>query len=87
MKLETSDDHIIAWAAFRYCIGRMTYITAVCQEWIMATWKQFDTQDRKMLIKETGQAMAGGMAGMDCDVIEWGKLLLWMKIHEQDKDS
>ena len=87
MKLETMDDQLMAMAAFRYCIGRSTYITAVCHEWIRATWKQFDAQDRMMLIKETGQAIENGVAGMDCDIAGWDELLSWMQLHEQDKDS
>ena len=87
MKLETMDDHGMAVAAFRYCLGRMTYITATCQEWIRATWKQFDARDRELFIKETESALDDGRAGHYCDAIEWRKLLSWMQLHEQDKDS
>ena len=82
MKLETPDDQLIACAAHRYCLRRMTYMVEVCCLWIAADWDQFSDQTKADMIKETEQAIENNRAGMDCDVASWKALAQWMKEQE-----
>lgn len=61
--------------AFRYCLGRMTYAVSNCVDYLIAHWAELDDHHRKLIIKETSEAIAVGAAGHEMDVQQWNKLL------------
>jgi len=78
-------DGLMAIAAFRYCLGRMTYIVPACAEWLEREWPRFPKRDRAVIsrelseaIEEDAQARASGKGhkplGHDCDRAVWVKL-------------
>ena len=75
-------DGLMALAAFRYCLGRMTYIVGDCEQWICANWEQFPRSVRQLIQREVEEeiqrddkARAEGRdykpLGHDCDRAAW----------------
>jgi len=82
---------LMASAAFRYCLGRQTYIVGACADWIISNWEKFP-QNVKTLIereveeefeKDDKERMHNANAtwlplGHDCDRKEWERVRgLW----------
>ena len=77
--IPTNPDHeLMILAAFRYCIGRATYIVPVCTAWLQEVWPHLGEQSQQQLIKEIDRAIETGRAGHDCDERDWQLLLDWM---------
>ena len=82
-------DGLMALAAFRYCLGRMTYIVGDCERWIFANWGHFPESVKKLIqreveeeIKRDDEARADGRdykpLGHDCDRAAWERVrTLW----------
>lgn len=82
-------DGLMALAAFRYCLGRMTYIVDDCERWIFANWDHFPPNVRKLIQRDVeeeferdDEARARGSAhfplGHDCDRAAWERVRgLW----------
>lgn len=72
---ETSDFSLIILCAFRYAIGRMTYVTDVVPEFIENNIDDILTKDINIMIREIdeyGQYERG--LGMECDKQNWLRL-------------
>jgi hypothetical protein len=82
-------DGLMAVAAFRYCLGRMTYIVGDCERWIFANWEHFPESVKKLIqreaeeeIKRDDEARERGddykPLGHDCDRAAWERVrTLW----------
>lgn len=82
---------LMALAAFRYCLGRMTYIVGDCERWIFANWDNFPPNIRKLIQREVeeeierdDEARERGEEhkplGWDCDRAAWVRVAsLWRK--------
>ena len=82
-------DGLMALAAFRYCLGRMTYIVGDCERWIFANWKHFPESVKKLIQRDLEEEFARddearerGAAhkplGHDCDRAAWERVrTLW----------
>lgn len=82
-------DGLMAVSAFRYCLGRMTYIVGDCERWLFANWQDFPENVRKLIQREVeeefrrdDEARARGAAhkplGHDCDRAAWERVRgLW----------
>ena len=79
------EDGLMAIAAVRYCIGRMTYIVADCVSWCISTWDEFPPNVQFLIARDLGEAIerddkdrADGLQyktlGHDCDRREWDRL-------------
>ena len=75
-------DGLMAMAAFRYCLGRMTYIVGDCERWIFANWEHFPENVKALIqrevekeIKSDDEARERGdnykPLGWDCDREAW----------------
>ncbi len=62
-------------AAFRYCLGRRSYIVSSCVDWLIQWWDHFHENDRKIILEEIREAIAKGNAGDHCDIDSWDKVL------------
>lgn len=77
-------------AAFRYCLGRMTYIVSDCADWLIEQWPHIAENARKVIQRDLEEAFkrddeareedAKGSAhfykplGHDCDRAQWEKV-------------
>lgn len=70
-------NHLMVLAAFRYCLGRETYIVSECVNWLCEFWEdiQKPTQDR--IISETMDALDADLAGDKPDKECWQSLLVF----------
>lgn len=76
-------------SAFRYCLGRMTYISGVCADWLVDKWPSLPPHSRALIRTELDRAFAQDnedratgasfkALGWDCDRREWEKVrALW----------
>lgn len=77
MKIKAIDDdfNLIVLSAFRYALGRMTYIPSVVVSFIKDNWGLLDRRAQETIHKEIKDAIERNEAGMDIDQQEWEKLL------------
>jgi len=61
-------------SAFRYALGRSTYITHDTVIWMRTYWPQLRPW-HKQIHGRIREAIESGQAGMKCDVYEWRKIL------------
>lgn len=63
-------------AAFRYCLGRRTYVSIDCAAWLQSIWPTLAEEARQIIAEETRAAIAAGQAGdPNIDVPYWIALL------------
>jgi hypothetical protein len=82
----------MATAAFRYCLGRQTYIVGECEKWLIENWQTFPEGVRVCIQRELeeeikrdddARARARGEEafrplGHDCDRESWMRVrALW----------
>lgn len=65
----------ILFMAFRYALGRMTYVTLDVSTEIINKWDELSDKYKNLIQKEIKQAINDDIAGMDMDVAEWEKIL------------
>ena len=82
-------DDLMAIAAVRYCLGRMTYITSDCGEWLIAQWPNIKPSAQAVIGRDIDEAFerddeardsgdAYKPLGCDCDRAVWAKVrALW----------
>ena len=73
-KIDTQDRFLII-GAFRYALGRSTYVTLETAQWLIKHWGEIDKNTQELVIRETMQALEEDRAGMDCDKTAWKMLL------------
>jgi hypothetical protein len=79
-------------AAFRYCLGRRTYVVSDCADWITQNWESFPERCQQVIRRDLDEAFAKDDAerqerpeqsswwtlGHDCDRQEWERVrALW----------
>ena len=82
-------DHLMVIAAFRYCLGRMTYIVSECAAWLIKTWPLLNEQTKTIIKRELeeqfelddrarAEQREYKTLGWDCDRREWERVRkLW----------
>jgi hypothetical protein len=68
-------DNLMVIAAFRYCLGRRTYIVSDCVAWLREIWPLLVSRDKRLIKKEVDEALSAGRAGDHCDRDEWIKIM------------
>jgi len=78
-------------SAFRYCLGRQTYVVGVCADWIIANWDKFSPNNKILIQRDLEEAFEGDdcdrkgndnykRLGHDCDRAEWERVRrLWQQ--------
>lgn len=61
----------VAVAAFRYSLGRMTYVVRDCCDFLEDAAKDLEAVDLKLMIREIDEAVNRREAGMQFDVDRW----------------
>jgi len=69
----TKDDLLIC--AFRYCLGRMSYIVEDMANHIESEWDDICPEFQRLIERETRYALNMNVAGMQMDRESWEKLL------------
>ena len=83
-------DGIMATCAVNYCIGRRTYITSTCADWLIAIWGQLPASAQAIIKRDVERAFAKDDAirasvgndamdyqlplGADCDREQWERV-------------
>ena len=75
MKIESDDDRLILIAAFRYALGRMSYMPSAVAGVLEQCWSSLTEHDQRLIKREITEAIERGHAGMDCDVATWRGIL------------
>jgi len=82
-------DHLMVIAAFRYCLGRMTYIVGDCASWLIKIWPFISVQTQNIIKRDIEEAFARDdedresgrdykALGHDCDRAQWERVRkLW----------
>lgn len=74
-------------AAFRYCLGRKTYVVQECADWLVDIWNDLDVGVQSLIQKELEQAFwhddygpnGPPHLGMEYDRKEWERVrALWL---------
>lgn len=80
---------LMVLSAFRYCLGRMTYISGVCADWLVAKWADIPPHAQALIRKELDETFRQDdedramnepfkALGWDCDRESWEKVrALW----------
>lgn len=89
-------DGLMAIAAFRYCLGRKTYIVGDCAEWLCEQWPSLPRNVQSVIERDLREAFArddearrNGDAvkplGWGCDRAEWMRVLDVIDAHKKEK--
>lgn len=70
-KILVNIDSSIFISAFRYALGRKSYITRLTADEIKNNVGLLSERDRELIYNEIEDAISSGSAGMDCDVEIW----------------
>lgn len=73
---------LMVTAAFRYCLGRRTYIVNACCNWLIANWDKFNTQAKLLIQRELDEEFERDIKGLGdaCDIEDWKRVrALWRK--------
>lgn len=74
LKLSRVDFRLLILSAFRYALGRMTYIVPVVASVIEASKDRLDSQAIDLIIQEIEDAEKRDGLGMECDIDVWLRL-------------
>ena len=61
--------------SFRYSLGRQTYITGSCREWLESYWHLMPRGWQEQIHRDIEHAIEHDLAGHACDVEQWRKVL------------
>ena len=75
MKIESDDDRLVLIAAFRYALGRCSYMPSVVAGVLAQCWPDLTEHDRRLIRNEINEAIEWGHIGMQCDAATWGRIL------------
>ena len=82
------DDRAAVWGV-RYCLGRMTYVSGECADWLVRHWPRLSDGTKQAIQRDIDEAFiaddkarASGQhykpLGWDCDRREWERVrALW----------
>jgi hypothetical protein len=73
------DEEAMLLCAFRYCLGRMTYVVADCNRWIRDRWDRLSPGMRGVILSDLREALdrdaeGSRSIGMDMDRMIWRRL-------------
>jgi hypothetical protein len=69
--IQGTDGQLMVIAAFRYCLGRRSYIVGACLYWLGRWWDSFDRNTKRVVVRDTVRAIQDGEAGDTMDRAGW----------------
>ena len=70
MILQNDDDSVILLCAFRYALGRRTYVVDYVISCLQEHWHELSKSDKSIIIREIGAAI-----DRDCAMQQWKSLI------------
>lgn len=64
-------------AAFRYCLGRRSYIVGTCIDWLKRYWFDFTGNIQAVILRDLIEALQDGMVGAEMDDKAWRAFANW----------
>jgi hypothetical protein len=83
------DDQLMAMAAFRYCLGRQSYIVETCISWVRSNLEKLDINTVRIIARDTLEAIIDEAAGSKTtDEPGWMQLFkeLYAHIPQEDRE-
>jgi hypothetical protein len=75
LDVNDTDQDILLYCAFRYALGRRTYVPSVIEKIIIDNWKDMPPITREKYKKEIREAINRNCAGDIYDVEGWSRIL------------
>ena len=75
LDLEDVNQDIFLFCAFRYALGRRTYVPSVIERIIIDNWDNMPSVTREKFKKEIREAISRNCAGDIYDVEGWSRIL------------
>jgi hypothetical protein len=75
MTIRTDDDALILIAAFRYALGRATYIVETVVAFVLHNWDNLNDGDRRLIVREILDAKNRDRLVHDGDWTQWKRVL------------
>ena len=69
--MQFKNDKLVLLCAFRYALGRATYMPSLIAEELERNWQEFEPWQREQILGDIDHAVKHDMAGMDCDKKMW----------------
>lgn len=74
---ESTNDQLMCIAAFRYSLGRSSYIVSCCQEWLQVHWNQLTKETQNVIVRDIGDFLLDEHR-FPVDNKSWQILLRWI---------
>ena len=71
VEIDRQDLNDLMWCAFRYALGRMTYVPATIAAIIVENIDHLNKTTRESIVRDIDKALIDDQAGMKCDSEEW----------------
>jgi hypothetical protein len=68
-------DPEITFCAFRYALGRMTYVVGDVVDYLKQNWAWMTPRYQELIHKEILQAIRDNCIGMEMDKVQWVQIL------------
>lgn len=83
------DEEAILLCAFRYCLGRMTYVVGECDRWLRTRWDRLSPGTREVILRDLREAIEqhardGRALGMEMDRKVWTQLYEDLRAERED---
>lgn len=75
MIIPESEQNEVLHCAFRYALGRATYVSGFVAQLIIAAWPKIPSQWRSLYQSEIRKALESNRAGHEIDRRDWAKIL------------
>lgn len=71
-------DSLMLICAFRYALGRHTYVTGAAEEWVREFWPKLQAGTRDCIVRDLKRHIKDwGVSDDSCDMRGWKALLEW----------
>ena len=69
------NERVVLLSAFRYALGRMSYVVSVVTEELIKNWDNLDSGEKEQIKSEIQEAIKNNNAGHRCDINNWEEVL------------
>jgi len=73
--LQEKDEEEVLFCAFRYGLGRMTYITGFLADVIVEAWPRLSERMKNQILEEIHKGISEDRLGMDMDKRQWLRIV------------
>ena len=84
--MKFTDDMLVLMCAFRYALGRRTYIVSFVVNEIISNWNELPIYMRQLVHNEINEAIKYDTIGDECDLQSW-RTVLALDINDNKEDN